>query len=275
MIHERTHAAASPDANPNDVLLFTAASAAIVLSAYAVTLAVARQLSPPHALVAGAANMIPTMLFGAAAYWAVRRFVVGRPLPIQVASHGAIGAGFAIMTYWLLMVMLGAAEGMSAIEFSVRPFSASGTAWQSLQNLTTYGLIAALAYVRSGPAVAVRNVDAERAPGRHPMSLYFIKRDDDLIPMDVEMIVSITGADDYCEVVTQQERHLARLTLAEFEAALDPSRFLRIHRSHIVNVARIVRAEPAGGGRLLLHMANGETIAASRNGSKRLRDRMI
>jgi DNA-binding LytR/AlgR family response regulator len=48
-----------------------------------------------------------------------------------------------------------------------------------------------------------------------------------------------------------------------------------VHRSRIVNVERIERAEPAGGGRLLLHMEGGETIVASRAGSRLLRDRVI
>jgi DNA-binding LytR/AlgR family response regulator len=65
------------------------------------------------------------------------------------------------------------------------------------------------------------------------------------------------------------------MTLAEFEKSLDPAQFIRVHRSRIVNVDRIERAEPAGGGRLLLHMQDGEAIPASRTGSRLLRDRVI
>ena len=98
---------------------------------------------------------------------------------------------------------------------------------------------------------------------------------DEIQPIDVDTIVSISGADDYAEVTTLGGKHLVRMTLAEFEKSLDPSRFIRVHRSRIVNVERIARAEPAGGGRLLLHMQDGEAIAASRTGSRLLRDRVI
>jgi two-component system LytT family response regulator len=66
-----------------------------------------------------------------------------------------------------------------------------------------------------------------------------------------------------------------RMTLSEFEQSLDPGRFIRVHRSRIVNFERIARAEPAGGGRLLLHMDDGEAIAASRAGSRILRERSL
>jgi DNA-binding LytR/AlgR family response regulator len=65
------------------------------------------------------------------------------------------------------------------------------------------------------------------------------------------------------------------MTLTEFEQTLTSKNFIRVHRSHIVNVDRVAHAEPAGGGRLLLHMEDGELIPASRAGSRLLRERVI
>jgi DNA-binding LytR/AlgR family response regulator len=110
----------------------------------------------------------------------------------------------------------------------------------------------------------------DRSPSR-----YFIKAGEDIHPIDVSQIVSIAGADDYAEVTMLTGRHLVKMTLTEFERTLDANSFIRVHRSRIVNVHRIARAEPAGGGRLLLHMENGEIVQASRAGSKLLRERMI
>ena len=62
--------------------------------------------------------------------------------------------------------------------------------------------------------------------------------------------------------------------MVDSEAALDGDTFIRVHRSRIVNANRILRAEPAGGGRMLLHMENGEIIPASRTGTRLLRDRV-
>lgn len=237
--------------------------------AYAVTLGVARNLTPWQSLIGGAANAIPTVFLGIAAYWGVRTFLIGRPLFIQIPGHAITGAVFALSTYWLITVMLGIASAASIVEFSVRPFPHPASSWQLLQNLTTYGVIAALAYLHAYPASATVALPGATA---QPLNRYLIKSGDDFIPMDVDKIVSISGADDYSEVATLEGRHLARMTLAQFEQALDPTRFIRIHRSRIISVQHIQRAEPAGGGRLLVHMENGESIPASRAGSKRLRD---
>ncbi len=250
-------------------LAFALACGSVVLGAYAVTLGVARDLTLWQSLVGGAANAIPTFFFGLAAYWVVRTFLVGRPLFIQIPGHAFIGALFAVFTYWLITVMLGIAGAASVVEFSVRPFPHPASAWQLLQNLTTYGVIATLAYLHAFPASAAVALPGATA---QPLNRYFIKSGDDFIPMDVDKIVSISGADDYSEVATLEGKHLARMTLAEFEQALDPARFIRIHRSRIISVQHVQRAEPAGGGRLLVHMENGESIPASRSGSKRLRD---
>jgi two-component system, LytTR family, response regulator len=120
--------------------------------------------------------------------------------------------------------------------------------------------------------VVLNDAADETRPG---FSRYFIRSGDEIQPVDVDLIVSIAGADDYAEVATLKGKHLVRMTLAEFEKSLDPARFIRVHRSRIVNFERIVRAEPAGNGRMLLHMEDGEAIVASRAGSRLLRDRVI
>jgi two-component system LytT family response regulator len=273
MKHDRTINAAAQGPQPS-ALAFAVACTAVVFVAYAITFVVARNFTLFQAAIGSAANTIPTVLFGLGAYWLVRTYLVVRNPIIQAAGHLAIGAAFSLLAYWLITVLLGIATSASVVEFTVRPFPHPASTWQLLQNFTTYGIFATLAYVHVRPASA--SVALPQAAERtQPLSRYFIKSGDDFVPMDVDKIVSIAGADDYCEVATLDGRHLAKMTLAEFEQALDPTRFIRIHRSRIVSVQHVQRAEPAGGGRLLVHMANGESIPASRTGSKRLREMLL
>lgn len=260
---------------PANGVVFALACAVVVLAAYAVTLGAARSLTPLQAFVGAAANTIPTVLFGLAAYWVVRTWLAGRSLLVQIPGHLITGGLFSLLTYWLITVMLGVAGAASIVEFSVRPFPHPASWWQLLQNLTTYGIIATLGYLHARPASAAVTLPGAADAPPQPLSRYFIKSGDDFIPMDVDKIVSIAGADDYSEVATLEGKHLARMTLTEFERALDPARFIRIHRSRIINVQHVQRAESAGGGRLLVHMENGESIPASRSGSKRLREMLI
>jgi DNA-binding LytR/AlgR family response regulator len=247
----------------------------VVFIAYTLALSIGHGSSLVDALPGSAANTIPAVFFGLMAYETVRRWLVGRRLPVQVGGHLVLCCAYALLSYWLLIVLLGAVNAYSVIQFNVEPFPIRASVWQLLQNATTYGIIAALAY-RGAPSPEVTLVIAEGSEeARAGLSRYFIRSGDEIQPIDVNSIVSIAGADDYAEVTTLEGKHLVRMTLAEFEKSLDPARFIRIHRSRIVNVERIERAEPAGGGRLLLHMQDGEAIAASRAGSRLLRDRVL
>lgn len=275
MRHERRIKPAAQPLSPS-VARLALAGTPVVFVVYAITLGVARQLSLTDAIVASLANTFPTMLFALAAYAIVARWLIGRSIAVQAIGHVLLALAYSVLAYWLLLVMLGAAFGASVLHFTVEPFQARAWIWQLLENVTIYGIVATLAYLRAPPEPATLILadpglgEAARSPSR-----YFIRSGEDFQPIDVDTIVSIAGADDYAELITLGGRHLVRMTLAEFEKALDPVRFIRVHRSRIVNVERIERAEPAGGGRLLLHMEDGEAIPASRAGTRLLRDRVI
>lgn len=64
------------------------------------------------------------------------------------------------------------------------------------------------------------------------------------------------------------------LRIRELEQRLDPERFVRIHRSHIVNLDRVAALQPFDEHRLAVRLTSGETLVASRAGSARLRRRM-
>lgn len=247
----------------------------IVFVAYAIAIGVARELPLPITIAGAFANALATVIFGIAAYRLVQVGLVGRPARVQVAGHLLLSLAYALLTYWLLIVLLGAVNSASALQFNVVPFPNGASLWQLLENVTVYGVIAAIAYVRPEAETVTVVFEPECAEPPSSLSRYFIRSGDEIQPVDVDAIVSIAGADDYAEVRTLEGSHLVRLTLAQFEKSLDQARFIRVHRSRILNVERIASAEPAGGGRLLLHMEDGETIGASRSGSKLLKDRVL
>jgi two-component system LytT family response regulator len=242
---------------------------------------VALNLSFGAALAGGAANTVPVVIFGAAARHIIVKRLAGRRLLTQALGHVVLCAAFALLSFWLLIVLLGLANGASLIQFSVRSFSIQGTAWQLLEEVTTYAVLAALTYAQFGRApVQIETPPAERGavterPREPEPSRYFVRIGEDIRPIDLDRVVCIGGADDYAEVTTLDGRHLVRMTLSEFERTLDPGKFARVHRSWIVNLDYVERAEPAGGGRMLLHMRTGHAIPASRSGARGVRDRVI
>lgn len=77
--------------------------------------------------------------------------------------------------------------------------------------------------------------------------------------------------DDYVALASEGKKHLKQQTIASLEAALDPSRFLRVHRSYIVNLERVVKVEPYGKDSHVAVLATGAQLPVSRAGYARLR----
>jgi hypothetical protein len=258
---------------------FYAIAALIVFVGYLIVFSLMGNQPLFENVLASARNLLPLAILATAVRPILERQVMQRRPGIQIAAHICLGMVFSLLWYWMLMVLMGLSGGTSFTDFTVRAvFPTPAYAWQLLQGATFYALVAALTYLRAQPpfpTFVVTGPPTEADAPAAAISRYFIRQGDDIHPIDVSRIVSITGADDYAEVVTTEGRHLVRMTLAQFETTLPSGQFIRIHRSRIVNADRIMRAEPAGGGRMLLHMENGEIIQASRTGSKLLRERVI
>jgi len=75
----------------------------------------------------------------------------------------------------------------------------------------------------------------------------------------------IEAAGNYVRLHAGKEDHLHRESMSGLEAKLDQKRFVRIHRSTIVNVERIHELQPAFHGDYIIILHNGTELALSRN----------
>lgn len=80
----------------------------------------------------------------------------------------------------------------------------------------------------------------------------------------------VEAQDDYVALASQGKKHLKQQTIASLEACLDPKCFVRIHRSYIVNLERVVRIEPYGKDSRLAILSDGARLPVSRTGYARL-----
>lgn len=78
------------------------------------------------------------------------------------------------------------------------------------------------------------------------------------------------GASNYVRLHIGGHTHLVRDTLKGVVAKLPPDRFVRIHRSVLVNLDRVVRLEPKGHGEYLITMRDGTRLSSSRTHGERL-----
>lgn len=82
----------------------------------------------------------------------------------------------------------------------------------------------------------------------------------------------IEAADYYARVHTSAGTHLLRESLTTLEEHLDPNRFLRIHRSHIVNLDRVRHIKTLRNGQHRVVLKNGHVLRVSRRSYQALKD---
>lgn len=218
------------------------------------------------------ANVLPLAALAGIAHALIRQFVMPLNVGAQAAIHLITAPMFALAWYSLLVMSLGLLNQTSGQPMELRLFSGPAFLWQVFQGLILYALVAATSYAIRGGRMAAEVTIVDRPP---PLGRYLVRDGESAAPIDVSDIVSISGAQDYSEVATSRGRHLVRLSLGEFESRLDGRQFLRVHRSAIINFDRLERVEPAGGGRMIAWMSNGDSVAVSRSGASILRSLMV
>jgi two-component system, LytTR family, response regulator len=80
----------------------------------------------------------------------------------------------------------------------------------------------------------------------------------------------VEAQDDYIALHSEKKSYLKQQTISNLEAQLDPNRFVRIHRSYIVNVERIARIEPYTKDSRVAVLNDGTQLPVSRSGNARL-----
>lgn len=97
-----------------------------------------------------------------------------------------------------------------------------------------------------------------------PLRRFLVRTAGRAYAVRVEEVESIEAADHYVELRTAAAAHLLREPLSAIERRLDPARFVRIHRSTIVNVDRIKELRPLFHGEFTVLLASGRTVHCSR-----------
>lgn len=84
----------------------------------------------------------------------------------------------------------------------------------------------------------------------------------------------IEAAGNYVNLHVGEESHLIRETMAGLESKLDPNQFLRVHRSTIVNIARVEELQPWFSGEYAVILRDGTQLTLSRTYRSKLQGRL-
>jgi len=92
--------------------------------------------------------------------------------------------------------------------------------------------------------------------------------------IDVDEVHFAQADGDYCRIHTYDRSYLSTSSLGELEESLPPQRFVRIHRSHLVNLAKVAAIKRAGNDRmrLVLDDAARTELDVARRQSRRVRE---
>ena len=107
---------------------------------------------------------------------------------------------------------------------------------------------------------------------KYPLSRIFVRDGTRIVPIPLASLERAQGADDYVTISTATKQYLVSVRLSDLEGRLRGANFLRIHRSHLVNLEYVASIERYDDARVQVVMKSGVRIVASRAGSKGLRD---
>jgi len=111
----------------------------------------------------------------------------------------------------------------------------------------------------------------EDAKSESPMGRRLVvKSEGRVVFLKTDEIDWIQAAANYVRLQAGSQSYLMREGISHIAARLDPSQFLRIHRSIIVNVQRIKELQPCNRGEYMVILTNGKELSCSRSYRPRL-----
>jgi two-component system LytT family response regulator len=148
-----------------------------------------------------------------------------------------------------------------AVDYLLKPFSAER-------------LSAAIDRVRErlgrGEALPVRQLAAEGQPAQEHARRILVRDGPRVHVLPVEKIDYVQAQDDYICFRCEGKEYLKEQTLGELERLLDAAKFVRIHRSFILNLDRLARVETGERENRIAILTDGRRLPISRAGHTRL-----
>jgi two-component system LytT family response regulator len=113
--------------------------------------------------------------------------------------------------------------------------------------------------------------DAARLPGTY-LERLLVREGGAVAVIPADKLDYVEARDDYVGLRAEGRKHRKQQTLAELEAQLDPTRFVRIHRSYLLNVERLARIELYAKDSRVAILRDGTRLPVSRAGYARLQE---
>jgi len=150
-----------------------------------------------------------------------------------------------------------------AVDYLLKPFSAERLA---------EALGRARERVARGDRAPVAALWRTARPSSGPLERVLIRDGAQVHVVAAPDIDFVEAQDDYASFRARGRSYLKDQTLASIETQLDPGRFVRIHRSYILNVERLARVELYAKDSRIAILKDGTKLPVSRTGYQRLKE---
>jgi two-component system LytT family response regulator len=152
-----------------------------------------------------------------------------------------------------------------ALDYLLKPFSQ-----QRLDQALAHARasLAAGSGQQAAVTAAARDMAATRA---RPAERVLIRDGARVHVLPSEKIDYIEAQDDYVQIHSEGKAYLKNQRMAELEEQLDADKFIRIHRSYLVNIECVARIEQASKDSHQAVLHDGTRLAISRSGYQRIR----
>lgn len=147
-----------------------------------------------------------------------------------------------------------------AIDYLLKPFSKSRFA----KAIEKY-----LQFNQSEPSDPARPIPDDQGTEQHNRIVLKVKNEIKIIP--ITDVLYLEANDDYVNIYTKEGKFLKNKTLTFYEKSLDPSQFVRTHRSYLVKINEISKIEPYEKDSYLIVLRNGNRVPVSKTGLPRLK----
>jgi two-component system LytT family response regulator len=152
-----------------------------------------------------------------------------------------------------------------AVDYLVKPFSAErlGEAIDRAQ-----------ARIGQRGRLPIRELAAATRSSAAPASRVLVRDGSKVHVIPMQKIDYVQAQDDYVCFASEGKEYLKDQTLADVEASLDPAKFVRIHRSFLLNIDRLVRVDIDARENRVAVLADGRRLPVSRGGYTRLNEKL-
>lgn len=156
-----------------------------------------------------------------------------------------------------------AAFELEALDYLLKPFSA--------ERFTIALERARQASSRDSAGALERARNLFARPDGTMLDRIFVRERNAIVPLRLSEVLRIQAQDDYVSVHTSDRSHLVTLRIGELERQLPNPPFMRVHRSHIVNLDHVDRIVGLDGARFEVKMRDGAVLPVSRARSQEIR----